>query len=219
MTFLGHTDTVPPGENWSTDPFKMKVCDDKIYGLGSADMKGGITCLLSCLAEIDIKALNKRSLNILLTYDEEANFCGIFTPKYSTFNIGKIKGGDAINKVPGSCAIEMECRTISKYQNNEIIQNIQKIANKYSAEVQIKDSISPTMCDGGDFIKNIEKITGNKGVGVNYFTDGSFLDEVASKMIILGPGPFNSHKPDEWVSKKSLYETKRVYKEIIERYL
>ena len=35
----------------------------------------------------------------------------------------------------------------------------------------------------------MEKITKNKSEGVNYITDGSFLGETASKMIILGPGP------------------------------
>lgn len=66
---------------------------------------------------------------------------------------------------------------------------------------------------------NIEKIAGNKSGIVNYFTDGSFLGRLSLGMIILGHGPFNAHKANEWVSKKSLYKTAQIYKTIIERYL
>ena len=76
LTFLGHTDTVSAGKNWVTNPFVMKIDGDKIYGLGSSDMKGGIASLLSALLKIDFKDC-KHGFNILLTYDEEINFNGI----------------------------------------------------------------------------------------------------------------------------------------------
>jgi len=297
LTFLGHTDTVSAGENWTKDPFAMKIDRDKIYGLGSSDMKGGIAVLLSALMEIDFKNC-KNGFNILLTYDEEINFSGIkkfienkkletkyiivgeptnlkpivaskgivsfkmnfsgkeyhgsepekginainlacdfiketreyfarikndktniFEPGYASLNVGKIKGGDAVNKVPAECVLEIECRTVTKKQNGEIIKKVLEISKKYNAKTKVLFSAYPSLCDDRNFISTVEKITKNKSGGVNYITDGSFLGRLASKMIILGPGPFNSHKPDEWVSQKILYETKRVYKEIIEKYL
>ena len=33
------------------------------------------------------------------------------------------KGGDAVNKVPAECVLEIECRTVTKKQNIEIIKN------------------------------------------------------------------------------------------------
>lgn len=42
----GHIDTVPPGDwdNWTEgDPFSGRVDNGKVWGLGSCDMKGGIT--------------------------------------------------------------------------------------------------------------------------------------------------------------------------------
>ena len=43
----GHTDVVPVSKGWSTDPFVATVKGDKIYGRGSCDMKGFISCVLS----------------------------------------------------------------------------------------------------------------------------------------------------------------------------
>ncbi|HWJ73043.1 MAG TPA: ArgE/DapE family deacylase [Kaistia sp.] len=44
----GHIDVVPPGaaEHWKTDPFTPVLQDGKLYGRGSVDMKGGVTCML-----------------------------------------------------------------------------------------------------------------------------------------------------------------------------
>ena len=44
----GHVDVVPPGDpaNWHTSPWEGTVRDGRIYGRGSVDMKGGLTCAL-----------------------------------------------------------------------------------------------------------------------------------------------------------------------------
>ena len=44
----GHTDVVPvDGQNWSKDPFRMTLADEKAYGRGAADMKGFLACALA----------------------------------------------------------------------------------------------------------------------------------------------------------------------------
>ena len=41
----GHTDVVPvEGQDWITDPFTIVKKDGKLFGRGSADMKGYIAC-------------------------------------------------------------------------------------------------------------------------------------------------------------------------------
>ncbi len=45
LIFNGHVDVVPPGDpaNWTSgDPFSGRIDDDRIWGRGSTDMKGGI---------------------------------------------------------------------------------------------------------------------------------------------------------------------------------
>ncbi len=47
VAFYGHMDTVPLYGKWSADPFELKEKNGRLYGLGSADMKGGIAAILS----------------------------------------------------------------------------------------------------------------------------------------------------------------------------
>ena len=72
--FLGHTDVVPPGPEteWSVPPFSGEIIDNKIYGRGAADMKGGVACFISALKEF-LSENKDPSFNImvLLNSNEE----------------------------------------------------------------------------------------------------------------------------------------------------
>ena len=47
--FNFHMDTVPVAEGWSSDPFQLKVTEDKAYGLGSCDIKGAAAAMLAAI--------------------------------------------------------------------------------------------------------------------------------------------------------------------------
>jgi succinyl-diaminopimelate desuccinylase len=75
ITFAGHTDVVPPGDNaaWSHDAFAGDVDGGVLYGRGAVDMKGAIAC--SVAAVLDYLQANggkpKGSISFLITGDEE----------------------------------------------------------------------------------------------------------------------------------------------------
>src|SRR5579871_1046846 len=76
ITFAGHTDVVPPGNEkaWSLAPFAGEVKDGFLYGRGAVDMKGGIACAVA--ATLDYLTANggkpKGSISFLITGDEES---------------------------------------------------------------------------------------------------------------------------------------------------
>src|SRR5579863_642790 len=76
LVFAGHTDVVPTGNeaSWTHPPFAGEVADDKLYGRGAVDMKGGIACFVA--AALDHLAAcggkPKGSLSLLITGDEES---------------------------------------------------------------------------------------------------------------------------------------------------
>ena len=72
VIFSGHTDVVPvEGQDWHSDPFTLTEKDDgKLYGRGSADMKGFIACVLACLPYMQ-KANLKKPVYFAFSYDEE----------------------------------------------------------------------------------------------------------------------------------------------------
>jgi acetylornithine deacetylase len=76
LILSGHTDTVPCNENrWNSDPFTLTEKNDRLYGLGSCDMKGFFTLALTAVASIDKKQL-KAPIFILATSDEETSMAG-----------------------------------------------------------------------------------------------------------------------------------------------
>ncbi|WP_105257998.1 acetylornithine deacetylase [Pseudoalteromonas sp. T1lg88] len=76
LMLAGHTDTVPFDQGrWQRDPFKLIAEDNKLYGLGSIDMKGFFAFVLSAIAELD-SSKQQRPLLLLATADEETTMAG-----------------------------------------------------------------------------------------------------------------------------------------------
>ena len=75
--FLGHTDTVEYIEGWDTNHFKLTQIDDKLYGLGTSDMKGGVAAMLEAASKVDFSKLSY-GMKVYFTYDEEISFGGIY---------------------------------------------------------------------------------------------------------------------------------------------
>ena len=73
LAFAGHTDVVPVGDEkaWNFPPFEGTIKDDKLYGRGAVDMKGGIACFIAAVARYLEKNPLKGSLSLLITNDEE----------------------------------------------------------------------------------------------------------------------------------------------------
>jgi len=72
--YAGHTDVVPPGNisDWSVNPFKPTVKNNKLIGRGANDMKASIACFVAAVSKF--KAKNKKfngSISLLITGDEE----------------------------------------------------------------------------------------------------------------------------------------------------
>lgn len=72
FVFAGHTDVVPVGDNWKTDPFKPVVIDGMLYGRGAADMKGSLAAMITATEQFVVDfPKHKGSIGFLITSDEE----------------------------------------------------------------------------------------------------------------------------------------------------
>jgi acetylornithine deacetylase len=73
----GHTDTVPwDGQAWTRDPLGAAVESDKLYGRGSADMKGFIG-LVVAQTERFLAADLPHAVHYAFSYDEEIGCFGV----------------------------------------------------------------------------------------------------------------------------------------------
>ncbi|WP_041867696.1 acetylornithine deacetylase [Sodalis glossinidius] len=76
LLLTGHSDTVPFDDGrWTRDPFVLTEHDNKLYGLGTADMKGFFAFVLDSLRDIDVASF-KKPLYVLATADEETSMAG-----------------------------------------------------------------------------------------------------------------------------------------------
>jgi succinyl-diaminopimelate desuccinylase len=84
LMVVGHLDTMPPGDlrSWRTDPYVLERVDDRLFGLGAADMKGGIVAALLAIARLAQDSGWKGAVDLLLVADEEN--CSGFGAKWLT---------------------------------------------------------------------------------------------------------------------------------------
>ena len=76
VALSGHTDVVPvDGQDWHSDPFKVKAEGGRLYGRGTADMKSFSAVALALLPEF-LAARLKTPVHLALSYDEEVGGLG-----------------------------------------------------------------------------------------------------------------------------------------------
>jgi acetylornithine deacetylase len=76
IVLSGHTDVVPvEGQPWSSDPFRLREADGKLYGRGACDMKGFDAAALAMVPEFQAARLT-RPIHLLFSYDEETTCRG-----------------------------------------------------------------------------------------------------------------------------------------------
>jgi len=74
FVFAGHTDVVPTGpeENWRFPPFTPTIDNGKLYGRGTADMKGSVAAMVTaCERFYKNHPSIEGSVGFLITSDEE----------------------------------------------------------------------------------------------------------------------------------------------------
>ena len=76
LVLSGHTDVVPvDGQDWTVEPFAVTLRDGRLYGRGTADMKG-FDALALAMVPHALSLPLRRPLQIALSYDEEVGCVG-----------------------------------------------------------------------------------------------------------------------------------------------
>jgi len=92
--FNSHTDVVDTGDGWTVDPFAGVVKDDRVYGRGACDMKGGLAAsIIAAEAFIDTFPDYAGAIEISGTCDEESGgFGGVaYLAEHGWFNPERVQ--------------------------------------------------------------------------------------------------------------------------------
>ncbi len=77
VVLSGHTDVVPvEGQAWSVEPFRLTEREGRLYGRGTADMKGFIASVLATVPALLAQPL-KLPVHLAFSYDEEVGCLGV----------------------------------------------------------------------------------------------------------------------------------------------
>ena len=77
VVLSGHSDVVPvDGQDWSIAPFALTERNGRLYGRGTADMKGFLSCAVHALLKASTRSLDV-PLHLAVSYDEEIGCVGV----------------------------------------------------------------------------------------------------------------------------------------------
>ncbi|PWC55474.1 acetylornithine deacetylase [Azospirillum sp. TSH7] len=117
----GHSDVVPvEGQAWTSDPFRLTRRDGKLFGRGTADMKGFIAAALALFDRAAGRTLSQ-PLHLALSYDEEVGCLGVrrliemmaalpVRPRFCI--VGEPTGMQVVTAHKGKTALRAECHGV-----------------------------------------------------------------------------------------------------------
>ncbi len=136
---------------------------------------------------------------------------------YTTINIGKVVGGEAINKVAENCSLYVDIRHIPEEDPQDIINKIRRL----DLEVEVLETGSPAYCpEENEFVSNLKKSLESCGIKAemmnkNAASDARHFTKKSIPAIVFGPKGYGSHSPDEYVEISSLDK----YYKVLEKFL
>src|ERR1700727_2570654 len=120
ITFAGHTDVVPAGDEtaWSHGAFAGDVKDGLLYGRGAVDMKGGIAC--SGAAVLDFSRLN-------VAVSDEPLDHGSAQFQASNLEFTSVDVGNAAtNVIPGQAQAKFNIRFNDNHSHESLRQLVEQ---------------------------------------------------------------------------------------------
>src|ERR687895_537238 len=138
-----------------------------------------------------------------------------------SINLGRIVGGDALNKVPDLCAIDVDVRYLPGQDADEILAAVNalpdvavvKVFHRQPAIVARED---PGVQALGEAISRVAPPPGERiSVGRDGASDAISFLEAGVPAVECGPVGDGHHGPEEWVSIRALSEYRRALVEFV----
>lgn len=140
-----------------------------------------------------------------------------------TLNLGKIKGGDAANKVPDSAYMHLDIRYTEKFTKADIRKKVKKVIQGAS-NVDMKELVTGACMHTdahNEYLQKFKEIAEEKiGKEVKLVkehgaSDARFFSEKGVPVIICKPVSSPAHIDGEWIDLESL----KTYQEIVEEFI
>ncbi|MGE5636404.1 MAG: M20 family metallopeptidase [Nocardioidaceae bacterium] len=131
-----------------------------------------------------------------------------------SINLGRIFGGDALNKVPDTCAIDVDIRYLPGQDAKAILEqvralpdaNVTKVFHRHPAIVDRDNAYVVAL---GEAVARVATVGDRISVGRHGASDAISFLEAGVPAVEFGPLGGGHHGPGEWVSIGSLAQFRR----------
>jgi len=139
----------------------------------------------------------------------------IFSPPFSTLQIGRVKGGIATNVIADQCIVDWEVRPITHDDGKFVTQNIDSYVKetllpemkKNYPKANIKkevvgETIGVEQEEKSDAVDLVCNLTGDNSRGtVSFGTEAGLFQEIGVSTVVCGPGSIEqAHTVDEYIT-------------------
>lgn len=138
-----------------------------------------------------------------------------FDPPYTTFNLGEIDGGKAINIVAQDCRFTWEFRPlpgedteavmaeVERFATQEALPKLREFAPDASIETRRPATVLPLAPESDGAAETlVRRLSGaNDSAVVSFGTEGGLFQAAGLSTVVFGPGSIDqAHQPNEYIS-------------------
>ena len=130
-----------------------------------------------------------------------------------SINLGRILGGDALNKVPDTCVIDVDIRYLPEQDPDEILGAVEELPDTTVATLFHR---APAIVEPANpLVRALAEAVGPRpgsdriSVGRDGSSDAVSFLRAGVPAVEFGPAGGGHHGPDEWVSVESLETYRR----------
>lgn len=149
-----------------------------------------------------------------------------FAVSYPTVNLGHIHGGDAANRICGSCELVLDIRLLPGMAFEDVydmlLVALRPVMQLWPNRIVMSLAHEPILgyeCKAEHaHLAAIEQLTKVQSQTVNYCTEAPYFSKIAPT-IILGPGSIEqAHQADEYLAMDAIKPTLRLFKQLIHHF-
>lgn len=135
---------------------------------------------------------------------------------HTTFNIGRIQGGSALNIVPGCCEVLWEFRPTDEASTAAVQAAVERMLAATPPDVTVEQTqlagVPALAADGGSLAVNVARALGALWPPheIPFGTEAGFFQQAGIPSLVCGPGAIaQAHQPDEWIAASELHAADR----------
>jgi len=150
-----------------------------------------------------------------------------FAVDVPTLNLGKIRGGDAANRICASCELQIDVRLHPGMDpatlRSELRERIARVVEGSGLELDVRpmfESVPPfSTPEDAEIVRAVAELTGEAPGTVAFGTEGPFLSELGLETVVCGPGSIDvAHQPDECLPLASIEPTVELLRGLVRRF-